>query len=269
MRASLVLFYAWRLWNRVYFMFIFTFFVQLFLSFFTRPDWTHNFLYRSIWPIDETLTGITTLVQNGPGDYGNKKEPHTPQSSKTGVSSSDAISWYNIFLVGSSSLQGIQSAHFKLCQLGFWIQFSFSCIGCYRTKSALLLTYRWGVLEQINAIYLTYPRARMRPKIISLWRVLTNRLMCGHHKKCLVLSAFPILGCLRRHAKQLWPGNTVPPRSGDSNQWHPPDANARHEREIKRQLPHPRFELGLLISSSYDYNCYAKCASNFAVIAVR
>ena len=39
---------------------------QIFLS-------NTKFFQRSIWPIEATLSGTTTLGQSGPGSYGNKK----------------------------------------------------------------------------------------------------------------------------------------------------------------------------------------------------
>ena len=44
----------------------------------------------SIWPIDKTLSGATTLGQSGPGSNGNEGVLHIPQSSSiTEASPSD------------------------------------------------------------------------------------------------------------------------------------------------------------------------------------
>ena len=63
------LLYAKWLGNHVHFMFIFTFFVVVSLEIFfhTVPLNLKSFLNRSIWPIDGTLTGITSVSQGGPG----------------------------------------------------------------------------------------------------------------------------------------------------------------------------------------------------------
>ena len=45
----------------------------------------------SIWPIDGTLKGTTTLGQSGPGSNGNEDVLYILQISKTGTSSSDAV----------------------------------------------------------------------------------------------------------------------------------------------------------------------------------
>ena len=43
--------------------------------------------FSSIWPIDRTLSGATTLGQSGPGSDGNKAVLRIPQSSSiTGTS---------------------------------------------------------------------------------------------------------------------------------------------------------------------------------------
>ena len=44
-----------------------------------------------MWPIDETLTMLTTPGQNKPGINDNKRAFHTPQISRTKVSPLDAI----------------------------------------------------------------------------------------------------------------------------------------------------------------------------------
>ena len=50
-----------------------------------------SFFNKSIWPIDETLTGTTTPGQGGPGSNGNKEVLHTPQISKIEDSISNAV----------------------------------------------------------------------------------------------------------------------------------------------------------------------------------
>ena len=50
-----------------------------------------KFLNRSLWPIDENLTGTTSLNQSGPGNNGNEGVLLTPQISKSAASSSDAV----------------------------------------------------------------------------------------------------------------------------------------------------------------------------------
>ena len=71
MSICLQLSHASKLGNHIHRMFIFTFFVELFLkSFFFvsyGPIKYDSFLNRSIWPIDGTLTGITTPGQSGLG----------------------------------------------------------------------------------------------------------------------------------------------------------------------------------------------------------
>ena len=48
----------------------------------------------SIWPIDKTLSGATTLGYSGPGSNGNEEVLHIPQSSKTGASPSEGLILY-------------------------------------------------------------------------------------------------------------------------------------------------------------------------------
>ena len=51
--------------------------------------------FSSIWSIDKTLSGATTLGQSEPGSNGNKGVPHIPQSSNiTGTSPSDCLVSY-------------------------------------------------------------------------------------------------------------------------------------------------------------------------------
>ena len=38
-------------------------------------------VFSSIWPIDKTLSGVTTLRQSGPGSDSNEEVLHIPQSS--------------------------------------------------------------------------------------------------------------------------------------------------------------------------------------------
>ena len=54
---------------------------------FSKSTWLN-----SIWPIDRTQSGATTLNQSGPGSEGNKGIPHIPQNSNiTGASLSDLV----------------------------------------------------------------------------------------------------------------------------------------------------------------------------------
>ena len=48
----------------------------------------------SIWPIDMTLSGATTLGQSRPGSNGNEGILHIPQSSRAGTSPSDCLMSY-------------------------------------------------------------------------------------------------------------------------------------------------------------------------------
>ena len=45
----------------------------------------------SIWPIDRTLSGTTSLGQSGPGSNDNEGVIHIPPSSKTGESPLDCL----------------------------------------------------------------------------------------------------------------------------------------------------------------------------------
>ena len=47
-----------------------------------------------MWPIDGTLTGITTLGQSGLGSNFNEGVFHIPQSSRTGALWSDSLVLY-------------------------------------------------------------------------------------------------------------------------------------------------------------------------------
>ena len=51
-------------------------------------------LNSSIWPIDKTLSGVTTPGESGPGSYGNEGVLHIPENSKTGTSLSDGLISY-------------------------------------------------------------------------------------------------------------------------------------------------------------------------------
>ena len=52
--------------------------------------------FSSIWPIDQTLSGATTLAQSGPGSDGNEEVLHIPQSSSiTEASPSDCLVSYS------------------------------------------------------------------------------------------------------------------------------------------------------------------------------
>ena len=48
----------------------------------------------STWPIDRTLTGITTLDQSGIESNSNKGVLHMPHSYRTGASPSDAVEYH-------------------------------------------------------------------------------------------------------------------------------------------------------------------------------
>ena len=49
---------------------------------------------NSIWPIDRTLSGATTLGESGPGSDGNEGVPSISQKSRTGASPSDCLGSY-------------------------------------------------------------------------------------------------------------------------------------------------------------------------------
>ena len=127
MSTCLGLFYNQRFGNGIYFMFIFTFFVLLFLSFFAcgpiKYKWFANW---SIWPIDNTLTGIITLGYSWPKSIGNEGILYTPQISKTGsliircnlVSYPRHPCFFVFFYLGLTSLLEIQSLYSKPHWLG-------------------------------------------------------------------------------------------------------------------------------------------------------
>ena len=79
------------------------------LNDFKYSKWLNN----SIWPIDRTLTGTTTLGQSGLGSNGNEEVLHISQSSKTGASPSDGLISYPGHLLGwvSYSSAKMQSAY--------------------------------------------------------------------------------------------------------------------------------------------------------------
>ena len=59
--------------------------------------------FSSIWPIDRTLSGASTLGQSWPGSNGNEGVLHIPQSSIiTGASPSDCLALYLGHLLGES-----------------------------------------------------------------------------------------------------------------------------------------------------------------------
>ena len=59
--------------------------------------------FSSIWPIDRTLLGATTLSQSGPGNNDNEGVHHFPQSSSiTGASPSDSLVPYPGHSLGES-----------------------------------------------------------------------------------------------------------------------------------------------------------------------
>ena len=55
---------------------------------------TFSMSNSSIWPIDRTLSGVTTLGQNEPGSNGNEEVLHIPWRSKGGASPSDCLASY-------------------------------------------------------------------------------------------------------------------------------------------------------------------------------
>ena len=68
-------------------------------------------LNSSIWPIDETQTVYyTTPVQSGPGSNGNEGVLNIPQSSRTGVSSSNGLVSYpgDSLCAGGGDLPSLQ-----------------------------------------------------------------------------------------------------------------------------------------------------------------
>ena len=54
----------------------------------------------SIWPIDKTLSGATTLGQSGSGSNGKERVLYIPQSSKTGALQSNGLVSYPGHLLG-------------------------------------------------------------------------------------------------------------------------------------------------------------------------
>ena len=53
--------------------------------------WMKIIFKQIFWPIDRTLAGTTTLSQSEHRINTNRRVLHTPQVSKTGASSSDAV----------------------------------------------------------------------------------------------------------------------------------------------------------------------------------
>ena len=71
--------------------------------------------FSSIWPIDRTLSGATTLGQSGPGNDGNKGVLYILQSSSiTGALQADCLVLYLGHLLGesypSAEMQSVYSA---------------------------------------------------------------------------------------------------------------------------------------------------------------
>ena len=69
--------------------------------------------FSSIWPVDRTLSGATTLDQSGPGTNGSEGVLRIPQSSSiTGTSQSDfSMSYPGHSLVGSYPTAEVQSVY--------------------------------------------------------------------------------------------------------------------------------------------------------------
>ena len=73
---------------------------------------TVKWFNSSIWPIDGTLTGVTTQSLSGPGSNGNEEVLHIPQSSRTEDSPSDGLmSYQGHLLVGSYLFAEMQSMY--------------------------------------------------------------------------------------------------------------------------------------------------------------
>ena len=73
-----------------------------------------SMLFSSIWPIDRTLSGATTLGQSGSGTDGIEEVPHIPQSSSiTGTSPSDCLVSYlgDSLGMGSNPSAEVQSVY--------------------------------------------------------------------------------------------------------------------------------------------------------------
>ena len=66
-----------------------SFFIYTQLNSFKNSKWLNS----SIWPPDKTLTGTTLSDQSGSGSNFNEEILHIPQSSKTGASSSNLVSY--------------------------------------------------------------------------------------------------------------------------------------------------------------------------------
>ena len=79
--------------------------------------------FSSVWPIDRTLSGATTLGQSGPGSDGNEGVLCIPQSSSiTGTSPSDCLVSYPGHLLWGVLLicRGAVGVFYSPSQLGNW-----------------------------------------------------------------------------------------------------------------------------------------------------
>ena len=86
----------------------------------------------SIWPIDRTLSGATTLGQSGPGSDGNKRVVRIPQSSSiTGALQSDFLVSYPGYLLAGGGV-------LPLCRDTDWA-------GLFNAKSCkyIYITCKW------------------------------------------------------------------------------------------------------------------------------
>ena len=91
MLTRLGLFYAQRLGNRVHRMDIITFLSWEFFFFSLGLIKNESFQKRSIWAINGTPTGITTLDQNGPGGNDIERGLYNPQMLRIEALPSDAV----------------------------------------------------------------------------------------------------------------------------------------------------------------------------------
>ena len=83
-------------------------------------------LFSSIWPIDKTLSDVTTQGQSGCGSDGNEGVPRIPQSSSiTGTSPSDFLVSYL-----GHSLRGVLS----LCKQAVGVFYSPSQLGNHQCQ---------------------------------------------------------------------------------------------------------------------------------------
>ena len=84
-----------------------------------------NRQYSSIWPIDRTLSGVTTPSQTGPVSDGNEEVLRIPQSSSiTGTSASDCL----VLNPGHSLVEGVLS----LCKDAVGVFYSPSRLGKWK-----------------------------------------------------------------------------------------------------------------------------------------